>query len=112
MVTGLNATNGRSISNIDHLRQSIEDILSTPVGSRVMRRDYGSTLFELVDAPLNRGTLAQIYAAVADALGRWEPRFKLDKVRATSISQGKVSIDIEGQYLPEGRTIALQNIIV
>jgi phage baseplate assembly protein W len=33
------------------LRQSIADILSTPVGSRVMRRAHGSRLHELAHLP-------------------------------------------------------------
>jgi hypothetical protein len=39
----------KALEGIDHLKQSIIDILTTPIGSRVMRRDYGSRLFELVD---------------------------------------------------------------
>ena len=38
---GMNTQNGRSLTELDHLRQSIVDILNTPIGSRVMRRDYG-----------------------------------------------------------------------
>ncbi|MGL5293614.1 MAG: GPW/gp25 family protein, partial [Aeromonas sp.] len=44
---GMNATTGRTISSTDHIIQSVRDILITPVGSRVMRRDYGSELFYL-----------------------------------------------------------------
>ena len=42
---------GEGISGTAHLRQSVFDILQTPTGSRVMRRDYGSTLFTLIDQP-------------------------------------------------------------
>ncbi|HAL68756.1 MAG TPA: phage baseplate protein, partial [Pseudomonas sp.] len=34
---GLDRRTGESISGLDHLRQSIEDILTTPLGSRRMR---------------------------------------------------------------------------
>ena len=50
---GMNVLNGRSLTGLDHLKQSIADILNTPIGSRVMRRDYGSKLFSLIDAPLH-----------------------------------------------------------
>ena len=53
MVTGINTNTGRSISGKAHLRQSIADILSTPIGSRVMRRNYGSHLFDLIDQAAN-----------------------------------------------------------
>ena len=67
MTTGMHTANGRAVSGLAHLRQSVRDILTTPLGSRVMRRDYGSGLFKLIDRPLNGVTLAALYAATADA---------------------------------------------
>ena len=58
--------------DVDHLRQSVADILSTPIGSRVMRRDYGSLVPALLDQPDNNATQARLRAAVASALMRWE----------------------------------------
>lgn len=111
-MNGTNAATGKSITGIDHLRQSIRDILTTPLGSRVMRRDYGSRLYQLVDAPMNRGTLLQLYAATAEALRRWEPRFKLTQVRAESAEPGRVVLMITGTYLPDGKEISLDGIVV
>ena len=111
-MTGMNRKTGKELSGIEHLRQSIRDILTTPIGSRVMRRDYGSRLFELVDAPLNEGALAEIYAATAEALERWEPRLRLTRVRATRAGEGGVTIDLTGEYLPEGEEIALEGVVV
>ena len=109
---GTSATSGRQLSGIDHLRQSITDILTTPVGSRVMRRDYGSRLFELVDAPTNAATLLDLYAATAEALERWEPRFRLTSVRAESVTAGRVALSLTGQYLPDGQPITLDGVVV
>lgn len=81
---GLSAATGRVIEGADHLRQSIADILFTPLGSRVMRRDYGSLLTELLDAPANRSTTIKLYAATALALMRWEPRLILRRVSLTT----------------------------
>jgi phage baseplate assembly protein W len=111
-MNGTSATTGKPLSGIDHLRQSIRDILTTPIGSRVMRRDYGSRLFELVDAPMNRSTLLDIYAATAEAIARWEPRFKLQRVVASSASPGHVVLDLAGEYLPDGRAVRLDGIEV
>lgn len=33
--------NGQSIELFQSIKQSIQDILTTPIGSRVMRREYG-----------------------------------------------------------------------
>ena len=109
---GMNRNTGQPLSGIDHLRQSIIDILTTPVGSRVMRRDYGSRLYELVDAPMNRATLVDIYAATAEALLQWEPRLALKRVCVSEITVGKVILFLEADYLPTGKTMTLENIIV
>lgn len=93
-----------------HLRQSIRDILSTPIGSRVMRRDYGSKIYRLIDAPMNRSTLLAIYAATADAIHKWEPRLRLSKMRIVSAAPGAIELDLTGEYLPDGRVITLDGV--
>jgi len=93
-----------------HLRQSIRDILTTPIGSRVMRRDYGSKIYRLIDAPMNRSTLLAIYAATADAIHKWEPRLRLSKMRIVSAAPGTIELDLTGEYLPDGRVITLDGV--
>ncbi|WP_208531402.1 GPW/gp25 family protein, partial [Pseudomonas aeruginosa] len=67
----MNAHTGGAIDRLAHIRQSIVDILTTRIGTRVMRREYGSQLPELIDAPFNDTTRLQVYAATAMALMRW-----------------------------------------
>ena len=69
---GMQAATGRSLTGLGHLRQSVTDILTTPIGSRILRRRDGSEVSELVDQPLNSATQLHIYAATAFALRRWE----------------------------------------
>ncbi|MBF9190536.1 GPW/gp25 family protein, partial [Enterobacter hormaechei] len=76
-MNGVNSRTGKRLSGSDHLRQSVSDILSTPVGSRVLIRDYGSDLFSLLDNPRDDLTRLRIIAATASALARWEPRLKV-----------------------------------
>ncbi|GAB6178062.1 GPW/gp25 family protein [Desulfobaculum senezii] len=109
---GIDATTGRDLSGLDHLRQSVRDILTTPIGSRVMRREYGSRLFELVDAPLNGETLVELYAATAEAIAMWEPRFRVERVTAREAGPGHVELDLVGIYLPDGRPVTMEGIIV
>lgn len=111
-MNGINATSGKSLSGIDHLRQSIRDILTTPIGSRVMRRDYGSRLYELVDAPMNRATLLDLYAATAEALATWEPRIAVQKVTAREAQPGRVILSLTGEYLPNGERVTIDGIEV
>lgn len=78
----MNNLTGKALSLRDHVRQSIADILTTPIGSRVCRRDYGSHLPDLIDQPLNGAGIQAIYAATALAIGRFEPRFTITKIAA------------------------------
>lgn len=109
---GTNASTGKPLTGIDHLRQSIRDILTTPVGSRVMRRDYGSRLFQLIDAPVNARTISDIYAATIEALLRWEPRITPRRVGIQSAVQGRVVIELEATYTPTGEPIRLDGIAI
>lgn len=68
---------GLNLDEIAHIRQSITDILQTPIGTRVMRRDYGSQLFELLDRPIDAVLLMQIAAASVIALKQWEKRVEI-----------------------------------
>lgn len=94
---GLAKTTGKAIDGNTHLAQSIADILSTPLGTRIQRRDYGSLLFDLIDQPLNGATRALVHAATALAISRWEPRLRLRKVNMSGEpDQGHLVITIEG----------------
>ena len=104
---GTNRQTGRSLSGVDHLKQSITDILTTPIGSRVMRRDYGSNLFKLTDAPLNQSTLVELYASTAGALKKWEPRINVKSVKALTIKDGKVEIEVTGTYYKENISLVV-----
>lgn len=109
---GTNATTGKALSGVEHLHQSIRDILTTPIGTRVMRRGYGSQLFELVDAPFNGSTKMDLMAATVDALERWEPRIQVTQVTPSQDATGRVSISLEGVYLPDGQPVTIDGIVV
>lgn len=109
---GMNAENGKTLSGIEHLKQSINDILSTPVGTRIMRRNYGSRLMYLLDGPINEVMTAQIQAAVVEALSNYEPRIKLSRVVVNNIKDGRIDLTIEGFFIPNSSAIRLENITV
>ncbi|EAA3682763.1 baseplate assembly protein [Salmonella enterica subsp. houtenae] len=96
-MNGVNNRTGKRLSDVAHLRQSVSDILTTPIGSRVLVRDYGSDLFSLVDNPRDDLTRLQIIAASATALARWETRLKVTRV-LVSFPEGESGcvLDIEG----------------
>ena len=77
----MDMTTGHPLDELDHIRQSIVKIVTTPIGSRVMRRDYGSLIPELIDAPINDRLRLQIMSATADAVIKWERRVRPARVR-------------------------------
>jgi len=106
---GMNSSSGRRIVGEDHLVQSIADILTTPIGTRVMRREYGSQLADLIDWPLNSSTRLQAYAATAIALMRWEPRIRLSRVQLTlGDVAGQAILDIDGSLVDTNEPFSLR----
>lgn len=92
---GMNRFTGQGISESQHISQSIQDILTTPLGSRVMRRDYGSAIFELIDQPQSAAVKLQLMAAAVIALTRWEPRIRITEIEIISGgSDGKVQFKL------------------
>ena len=74
---------------------AIRMILSTAPGERVMRPDFGCSLWEHVFAPIDAGTLGLVEKAVHDALSRWEPRIDVEDVTAVpDREQGRILIEI------------------
>ena len=108
----MSRTTGKYLDDLEHLKQSIVDILTTPIGSRVMRREYGSNLFYLVDRPINREFLQQIYAAVAEALERWEPRLNLKKVTVDEVRDGRITLSLSGVYLITQMRVDIRGVVV
>jgi phage baseplate assembly protein W len=84
----MNRTTGQPIARLGHIQQSIGDILTTRIGSRVMRRDYGSQLVDLIDHPSNGATLLMAYSAIVMALMRWEPRVRINQVQLSGLTSG------------------------
>lgn len=106
---GMNNGTGLAINGSQHLAQSIADILTTPIGSRVMRREYGSQLADLIDWPLNSATRLQAYAATAMALMRWEPRIRLSRVQLSlGAVAGQAVLDLEGTLADSNEPLSLR----
>jgi len=92
---------GRSITELEHLRQSVGDILATPIGTRVMRREYGSLVPALLDQPDNSTTEIRVLSAATSALMRWEPRLSVRQIRIEreAGTPGRATLEIWGDFL-------------
>lgn len=62
------------------LKENIIHILSTGLGERPMRRDYGGGLRQLVHDPNNEALKAIVQHQIARSIGRWEPRVELQSI--------------------------------
>jgi len=87
--------------------ESINRILKTPLGSRVMRPDFGSKLYELRDRKLNDEYKLKAIRYTYEAITKWEPRVKMDKVsfEIEPIS-GKTVISV---HLKNGEVVKVNN---
>lgn len=104
----MNRQTGGAIGERDHISQAITDILTTRIGTRVMRREYGSLLPELVDHPFNDVTRLRVYAATVMAVMRWETRISLSRVQFVGANmQGQASIDLEGTVVDTNEPLSL-----
>lgn len=112
--TGINGDTGVVLTDWAHTQQSIRKILDTALESRVMRREFGSDLPELIDRKMTSRNVLAIYSAAAAAIARWEPRFRMrtgriaragyvdDSGRERTVhgDGGTVSVELFGTYYP------------
>ncbi|WP_078621987.1 GPW/gp25 family protein [Streptomyces sp. NRRL S-244] len=65
------------------IRQSIETILDTEPGERIMRPTFGCGLRRHLMAPNTPATRTAIAAEIGEALTAWEPRIRVTEVAVT-----------------------------
>lgn len=104
----MNRLTGSTITEVEHISQSIADILGTRLGTRVMRREYGSQLVDLIDQPGNDVTRLLCYAAITIALMRWEPRIRLSRVQLDAGTMaGQFVLTIEATRVDSNEPLSL-----
>lgn len=96
MSIGMNRATGKGFADeTEHIRQSIRDILTTPVGTRVKRRAYGSILPSLIDQPGNPANRLRLVAATVMAIINWEPRVSVKSATIVIATDGAVTVDMQ-----------------
>lgn len=107
-MTGMDRHTGRRLSGWPHVRQSIIDLLTTRVGTRVQRRPYGSDAVSLIDRPSSAETVLDRFVAIAEALDRWEPRVELagfSLIGADEAGNAVISIDLRERGTGTSRVV-------
>jgi phage baseplate assembly protein W len=94
-LVGMNRVTGKAIGPEEHIPQSIGDMLRTPKGTRVMRRDYGASYLS-EDGSVRGGISSDQIAEEARALlAHYEPRILVYLVSTTMSDGALVSISVE-----------------
>ncbi len=105
---GIDRRTFKVLTGLDHVRQSVEVIFSTPLMARIMRRTFGFAGLPLLGRQnLTPDVLLRFYTAIHIALELWEPR--LDSLRAyypqgqntpEGWRQGKLGLRLQADYMP------------
>lgn len=105
----MNRLNGSTVTTRAHIAQSVEDILTTRMGTRIARREYGSLLPELIDQPLNDATRLRLYAASVMALMRWEPRVSFSRVQLNIAGlSGRAELELTGVLVDNNEPFSMR----
>jgi phage baseplate assembly protein W len=91
----MDATTGKVLVGDAADAQMVGTILSTRIGTRVGRREFGSELRELMDQPMNSGLRQRMLGATALALMRWMPGLVLDRVQIVRDGEGSASVILD-----------------
>jgi phage baseplate assembly protein W len=85
------------LSNEDDIQSSLEILLTTRQGERVMRPDYGCNLDELVFEPLTTTFKTYIKDLISTAILYYEPRIDVNKIELddTGELEGRILISID-----------------
>jgi phage baseplate assembly protein W len=106
-VSGIDRLTGKPLGGFAHVVQSINVIMTTRLGERVMRRHFGSSAFTLLGRMLTADHVVRFFAVYCLAVELWEPRFKVMRVipvrtSGEDVRLGRFAFAIEGEYRPRG----------
>jgi phage baseplate assembly protein W len=90
------ANGGVALSEYEeNIRQSITLIIGTKPGERPMLPEFGCRIHQFLFAPNTHATGNMIAFHVEQALSRWEPRIKVEGVKATTGRAGDVRVEVD-----------------
>jgi phage baseplate assembly protein W len=82
----------------ESVRQSIQIILRTGPGERIMRPEFGGGLERLLHEQNTLTTRRQIRDLITESLERWEKRIILDRVDVWEIEDRPTAVRVEIAY--------------
>jgi uncharacterized protein len=88
------------VSNAEDIKQSLDILLGTYLGERVMQPKYGCNLNDYLFEGLSSNTIGFIKERVSTAILFYEPRIKTEKIEVTGddssdLLEGRFTISVE-----------------
>lgn len=84
------------LSNEDDIQNSLQVLLSTRVGERIMQPKYGCNMDELLFEPINESLISYIKDLVFTAIYYYEPRINPENVTVEATEEeGTVLVNVE-----------------
>jgi phage baseplate assembly protein W len=91
-------TGGIAVSEYENdIRESIQIILRTSRGERVMRPDFGCGIHDLVFETVDTSTLTRVQTSVREAMARFEARIEVLNVFVDprDAAEGRLTVSLE-----------------
>lgn len=106
VMAGIDRRTGAVIDNLTSAFQGVEVTLTTRLASRVMRREFGAGVVDILGRAITPSLFATWMQLVATAIDIWEPRFSVRRILPTGsvdeIRTGRAGLLIEAEYRPRG----------
>lgn len=85
------------VSGVNNIHQSLQILLSTRMGERVMQDDFGCDLNNVLFEEMDQGLVNTLTSLISDAILYYEPRITLDNldVSESAEQQGLLLISLE-----------------
>lgn len=85
------------VTGEEDIRQSLEIILGTRPGERVMHPDFGCNLDLMLFEPLTTTLITTMKDIISTAIIMYEPRIELNSIQiyADNVTDGKVNIELD-----------------
>lgn len=102
--TGTHHVSGQLLTGWAHVEQSVGLIITTVIGERVMRLDFGANTVRHLGRNLVAVTALAVYRDSVRAIHRWEPEYRVTRCQLVRLdATGGLALTTRGTYYPEGR---------
>lgn len=108
-MAGIDRDTGKVLGGWPHVAKSLACLFTTAIGSRVMRRAFGSAVPALLGRSMSARLILRFKTAMIVACELWEPRYKVVIVDTIEVEnspeamrQGQLGLRMVGEYRPRG----------